>query len=73
MRGNILYRLIYSGVLLSAQFYLFMWLFLRTPSTLKIAKSSPPQSKGKAHLQYDIQGRQPNVEILFSHIILDIS
>ena len=25
----------------SAQFYLFMWLFWRTPSTLKIAKSSP--------------------------------
>ena len=42
MRGNILYRLIYSGVLQSAQFYLFMWLFWRTPSTLKIAKSSPP-------------------------------
>ena len=42
MRGNILYRLIYSGVLKSAQFYLFMWLFWRTPSTLKIAKSSPP-------------------------------
>ena len=44
MRGNILYRLIYSGVLQSAQFYLFMWLFWRTPSTLKIAKSSPPQT-----------------------------
>ena len=44
MRGNILYRLIYSGVLQSAQFYLFMWLFWRTPSTLKIAKSSPPLS-----------------------------
>ena len=43
MRGNILYRLIYSGVLQSAQFYLFMWLFWRTPSTLKIAKSSPSQ------------------------------
>ena len=43
MRGHILYRLIYSGVLQSAQFYLFMWLFWRTPSTLKIAKSSPPQ------------------------------
>ena len=43
MCGNILYRLIYSGVLQSAQFYLFMWLFWRTPSTLKIAKSSPPQ------------------------------
>ena len=43
MRGNILYRLIYSGVLQSAQFYLFMWLFWRTPSTLKIAKSSPPR------------------------------
>ena len=42
MCGNILYRLIYSGVLKSAQFYLFMWLFWRTPSTLKIAKSSPP-------------------------------
>ena len=27
----------------SAQFYLFMWLFWRTPSTLKIAKSSPPK------------------------------
>ena len=38
-----LHRLIYSGVLQSAQFYLFMWLFWRTPSTLKIAKSSPPQ------------------------------
>ena len=45
MSGNILYRLIYSGVLQSAQFYLFMWLFWRTPSTLKIAKSSPPQIK----------------------------
>ena len=45
MRGNILYRLIYSGVLQSAQFYLFMWLFWRTPSTLKIAKSSPPRMK----------------------------
>ena len=43
MRGNILYRLIYSGVIQTAQFYLFMWLFWRTPSTLKIAKSSPPQ------------------------------
>ena len=32
----------YSGVLQSAQFHLFMWLFWRTPSTLKIAKSSPP-------------------------------
>ena len=32
----------YSGVLQSAQFYLFMWLFWHTPSTLKIAKSSPP-------------------------------
>ena len=42
MRGNILYRLIYSGVLQSAQFYLFIWLFWCTPSTLKIAKSSPP-------------------------------
>ena len=42
MRGNILYRLIYSGVLRCAQFYLFMWLFWRTPRTLKIAKSSPP-------------------------------
>ena len=38
----ILYRLIYSRVLQSAQFYLFLWLFWRTPSTLKIAKSSPP-------------------------------
>ena len=38
-----LHRLIYSGVLQSAQFYLFMWLFWRTPSTLKIAKSSPPK------------------------------
>ena len=37
----ILYRLIteYS----SAQFYLFMWMFWCTPSTLKIAKSSPRQ------------------------------
>ena len=43
MCGNNLYRLIYSGVPQSAQFYLFMWLFWRTPSTLKIAKSSPPQ------------------------------
>ena len=42
MCGNILYRLIYSVVLQSAQFYLFMWLFWRTPSTLKSAKSSPP-------------------------------
>ena len=40
-----LHRLIYSGVLQSAQFYLFMWLFWRTPSTLKIAKSSPPLFK----------------------------
>ena len=37
-----LHRLIYSRVLQSAQFYLFMWLFWRTPSTLKLAKSSPP-------------------------------
>ena len=37
-----LHRLIYSGVLQSAQFYLFMWLFWRTPSTLKIAQSSRP-------------------------------
>ena len=44
MRGNILYRLINSRVLQSAQFYLFSWLFWRTPSTLKIAKSSPPQN-----------------------------
>ena len=43
MHGNILYRLIYSGLLQSAQFYLFMRLFWRTPSTLKIAKSSPPR------------------------------
>ena len=43
MRGNILYRLINSRVLQSAQFYLFRWLFWRTTSTLKIAKSSPPQ------------------------------
>ena len=43
MCGYILHRLIYSGVLQSAQFYLFMWLFWSTPSTLKIAKSSPPQ------------------------------
>ena len=42
MRGNILYRLIYSGLLQSAQFYLFTWLFWRTQSTLEIAKSSPP-------------------------------
>ena len=42
MLGIILFRLIYSGVLQSAQFYLFMWLFWRTPSTLKIAKSNPP-------------------------------
>ena len=42
MCGNILYRLIYSGVLQSAQFYLFLSLFWRTLSTLKIAKSSPP-------------------------------
>ena len=42
MCGNILNRLIYSGLLQSAQFNLFMWLFLRTPSTLIIAKSSPP-------------------------------
>ena len=42
MCGNILYRLIYFGVLQSAQFNLFKWLFWRTPSTLKIAKSSPP-------------------------------
>ena len=27
----------------SVQFYLFRWMFWRTPSTLKIAKSSPPQ------------------------------
>ena len=42
MRGNILYRLNHSGILQSAQFYLFMWLFWHTPSTLKLAKSSPP-------------------------------
>ena len=45
MRGNDLYRLIYSGVLQSAQCYLFMWLFWCTPSTLNIAKSSPPLKK----------------------------
>ena len=43
MCGTILYRLIYSGILQSAQFYLFMWLFWLTQSTLKIAKSSTPQ------------------------------
>ena len=45
-----LHRLIYSGVLQSAQFYLFMWLFWRTPSTLKIAKSSPPQEFHRAYI-----------------------
>ena len=47
MHGNILYRLINSGVLQSAQFHLFRWLFWRTPSTLKIAKSSPPRGNTK--------------------------
>ena len=42
MRGNILDRLINSGVFQSAQFYLCRWLFWRTPSTLNIAKSSLP-------------------------------
>ena len=42
MCGNILYRLIYSGVLQSAQFYLFMWLFWRTPSTLKLLNQVRP-------------------------------
>ena len=40
MCGNMLYRLIYSEVLQSAQFYLFMWLFWRTPSTLKRTSDS---------------------------------
>ena len=52
IRGNILYCLIYSGVLQSAQFYLFMWLFWRTPSTLEIAKSSPPQNNKQKWLFY---------------------
>ena len=52
MRGNILYHLLYSGVLQSAQFYLFMWLFWRTPSTLEIAKSSPPLVTGYAEYAY---------------------
>ena len=46
MRGNILYGLIYSGVLQSAQFFLFRWLFWRTPGTLKVVKSSTPMIKG---------------------------
>ena len=50
MRGNDLYRLIYSGVLQSAQCYLFMWLFWCTPSTLNIAKSSPPQVIYKSNM-----------------------
>ena len=52
MRGNILYRLIYSGVLQSAQFYLFRWMLWRTPSTLKIAKSSPPLVLNKNDLEH---------------------
>ena len=47
MLGNISYRLINSGVLQSAQFYLFTWLFWRTLSTLKIAKSSPPLDQNR--------------------------
>ena len=62
MCGNNLYRLIYSGVPQSAQFYLFMWLFWRTPSTLKIAKSSPPRDSpgvtGKAVKYRDKPGRR---------------
>ena len=60
MCGNILYRLIYSGVLLSAQFYLFMWLFWRTPSTLKIAKSSPPLAINPHHTHPPQHGRVEN-------------
>ena len=58
MHGNILYRLINTGVLQSAKFYLFRWLFWRTPSTLKIAKSSPPMVSGQltqAFIQTDDQ------------------
>ena len=43
MRGNILYRLINSGILQSAQFYLFRWLFWRTPSTLKLLNQVRPR------------------------------
>ena len=57
MRGNILYRLINSGVLRSAQFYLFMWLFWLTPSTLKISKSSPPLVTGNSIFQPDCMPR----------------
>ena len=54
MRGIILYRLIYSGVPQTVQFYLFMWLFWHTPSTLKIAKSSPPHhSKHTSNSGFD--------------------
>ena len=42
MCGKILHRLIYSRVLQSAQFYLFKWLFWRTPSTLKIVNQVSP-------------------------------
>ena len=38
-----LYRLIYSGVLQSAQFYLFLVDVLAYAEYSKIAKSSPPQ------------------------------
>ena len=54
MRGNILYRLINFGVLQSAQFYLFRWLFWRTSSTLKIAKLSPPLMTSQRQFMKDI-------------------
>ena len=52
MHGNDLYRLFYSGVLQSAQCYLFMWLFWCTPSTLNIAKSSPPHVKSNIRIVF---------------------
>ena len=54
----------------SAQFYLFRWMFWRTPSTLKIAKSSPPQvyyfgvesfTDGWIRKQCNLTNRFPNV------------
>ena len=56
MRGNILYRLIYFRVLQTAQFYLFWCLFWSTPSTLKIAKSSPPQIKLQVYSVTNLTG-----------------
>ena len=54
----------------TAQFYLFMWLFWRTPSTLKIAKSSPPMSKFggvEVNKQTEMQSQEVNCMGFFIH------